>query len=472
MRYVRFGKDSTIKWERTLPVSDSSQDAWKEMVVKDDVSEDGYAVAYLVSEGGAPFLVDDFSVTAYSSRLVAIRGYYPYGMAYGSQGTVAQTNEATGTWGDWTSADADMAPGLPGYTGQPEVEEEWWGHPFSNFGYRYYDPRIGRWHTVDPANQFSSPYDFTGGMPMERVDPDGRFAVLTAVLVGAAIGAVVGAYAGGAIANNGELNPWDWSNSKNTWKGVALGAGIGAVVGAGIGFASTGNAGLVALTGKQGSYSALGNALSQNFGYVAHQYGGAYGTATTTVGWGGLSAKAAATTIAATGVAPTFAAAAAPVALAALGSAAVASAVLATQGSGLSLDRPDVDGIVTWKEAFNWWHAGNGQDLWVNVATMGELLGRKSYKKWKNKLPWPMVDPNFFDFFKDKVSNLSMIYGSIGFKRKDKDVNMINDYDVYDFNIRPDWNENFKRNSATLAGKIFHGPGKPFKIKFYGKYKP
>ena len=75
LRYVRFGKDSTIKWERTLPVSDSSQDAWKEMVVIDDVSEDGYAVAYLVSEGGAPFLVDDFSVTAYSSRLVAIRGY-------------------------------------------------------------------------------------------------------------------------------------------------------------------------------------------------------------------------------------------------------------------------------------------------------------------------------------------------------------------------------------------------------------
>ena len=141
-RYVRFGKDSAIKWEKVIPVDMASKEVWNDLLVTDNVSEDGWAVAYLVSEGGSPIYSDDFAVSGYRSNLVAIRGYYPYGLPYGKQGG------PSGTWGDWTNPDEEIAPGLPGYTGQPEADQEWWGHAFSNFGYRYYDARIGRWHTI------------------------------------------------------------------------------------------------------------------------------------------------------------------------------------------------------------------------------------------------------------------------------------------------------------------------------------
>jgi RHS repeat-associated protein len=44
-----------------------------------------------------------------------------------------------------------------------------------DFGARFYDPSTGRWHTMDPASQMVSPYDYTGGNPINRIDPDGRF---------------------------------------------------------------------------------------------------------------------------------------------------------------------------------------------------------------------------------------------------------------------------------------------------------
>jgi len=57
-----------------------------------------------------------------------------------------------------------------------------------DFGARYYDPQLGRWHTPDPADQFANPYTGMGNNPVMGVDPDGRF---VHILIGAAIGGVV-----------------------------------------------------------------------------------------------------------------------------------------------------------------------------------------------------------------------------------------------------------------------------------------
>lgn len=38
---------------------------------------------------------------------------------------------------------------------------------------RFYDPALGRWHTMDPADEFNSPYVYVGNDPINYIDPDG-----------------------------------------------------------------------------------------------------------------------------------------------------------------------------------------------------------------------------------------------------------------------------------------------------------
>jgi uncharacterized protein RhaS with RHS repeats len=42
------------------------------------------------------------------------------------------------------------------------------------YGARYYDPEIGRWNVVDPADQYWSKYLGMGNTPMNGIDYDGN----------------------------------------------------------------------------------------------------------------------------------------------------------------------------------------------------------------------------------------------------------------------------------------------------------
>jgi hypothetical protein len=95
------------------------------------------------------------------------------------------------------------------------------------------------------ANPFSSQgynrYSYANNNPLVYTDPDGNFPWLAF-----AIGAVFGAWTGGAIANNGQMNPLKWDNPRTF--GYVLGGAIigglsgaagGAIAASGMPFANT-----------------------------------------------------------------------------------------------------------------------------------------------------------------------------------------------------------------------------------------
>jgi RHS repeat-associated protein len=57
------------------------------------------------------------------------------------------------------------------YNGK-ELEDDH-GLNWYHYGARFYDAQIGRWHAVDPIDEFQSPYAYVGNDPINLVDPDG-----------------------------------------------------------------------------------------------------------------------------------------------------------------------------------------------------------------------------------------------------------------------------------------------------------
>lgn len=87
-----------------------------------------------------------------SGQVIEKKHYYPFGATVQLQ--------VAGTENDYK------------YNGK-EFENDYnlnWYH----YGARYYDPTIGRWHTMDPADEFFSPYLYVGNNPISFIDPDGR----------------------------------------------------------------------------------------------------------------------------------------------------------------------------------------------------------------------------------------------------------------------------------------------------------
>ena len=92
-----------------------------------------------------------------------------------------------------------------------------------SFEARMYDPRIGRWISVDPARQFHSPYMGMGNNPIKYYDPDGRF--IPPWLITGAIGGTINA--GFNIYSQGGFNSWeDFKNIDGARVAVAFGGGF------------------------------------------------------------------------------------------------------------------------------------------------------------------------------------------------------------------------------------------------------
>jgi RHS repeat-associated protein len=57
------------------------------------------------------------------------------------------------------------------YNGKELEDDD--GLNWYHYGARFYDAQIGRWHVVDPIDEFNSPYTYVGNDPINLYDPDG-----------------------------------------------------------------------------------------------------------------------------------------------------------------------------------------------------------------------------------------------------------------------------------------------------------
>ena len=72
-----------------------------------------------------------------------------------------------------------------------------------SFEARLWDARIARWTSMDPVENFYSPYAGMHNNPLSQVDPDGRNPLLIAMAIGAAIGGYTGYKVGQAAGADG-----------------------------------------------------------------------------------------------------------------------------------------------------------------------------------------------------------------------------------------------------------------------------
>src|SRR4030043_1930858 len=99
-----------------------------------------------------------------------------------------------------------------------------------DYGARFYDPQLGRWHSPDPANQFYSiaGYGYWANNPIIYTDPNGEIFGTFFTAIGGlfySIGSTIYNF-GKAILTEGAIDPWNTKeNRQEAWRDAGKSAG-------------------------------------------------------------------------------------------------------------------------------------------------------------------------------------------------------------------------------------------------------
>ncbi|RFM25793.1 RHS repeat-associated core domain-containing protein [Deminuibacter soli] len=159
------------------------------------VSQNGYIYVYCSNESPVDVFFDNLQVVHAHGPLLEETHYYPFGL----------------TMAGISSKAAGKLENRFKYNGKELQSKEFSddsGLEQYDYGARFYDQQIGRWHAVDPmAEKYElfTPYSYVLNDPLNMIDPDGRYSTHTD-----ASGNVL------AVYNDGDLGVYkhDDANSK------------------------------------------------------------------------------------------------------------------------------------------------------------------------------------------------------------------------------------------------------------------
>lgn len=129
--------------------------SWEHLSTPDiPVRQSGRLLIYISNEQAMDVYFDNISVSYTRGRLIEENHYYPHGLLVQSSYAAGVTPENR-------------------YKHQGKLLQKELGMELYDFHARQYDPQIGRFWGIDPADQFPSGYTGMGNDPANMVDPSG-----------------------------------------------------------------------------------------------------------------------------------------------------------------------------------------------------------------------------------------------------------------------------------------------------------
>ncbi len=157
LNYVFLDEDMNLRKEGSgaLQVGAASIGAWADIGTPNDIviDKNGYLLIYMSNEtNSVNVFMDDFLVTYSRGKLLEEQHYYPHGLVVSNGSNTPLVNK---------------------YLHQGKELQKEAGLELYDFHARQYDPQIGRFWGIDPANQFPSGYTGMGNDPANMIDPTG-----------------------------------------------------------------------------------------------------------------------------------------------------------------------------------------------------------------------------------------------------------------------------------------------------------
>jgi RHS repeat-associated protein len=156
LKYIVYNKDSVYMTSGLQVVTRGSRNNWEMLQLNYKVEQDGFVQVFVSNDSDVDAYFDDLEIRKTPALIVQENHYDPWGL------------NLTGI----------ERQGIPNhkfqYNGKEKQEEL--GLNWNDYGARFFDPQLGRWHAVDPLSEerhWLSPYNYVQNNPIMRIDPDG-----------------------------------------------------------------------------------------------------------------------------------------------------------------------------------------------------------------------------------------------------------------------------------------------------------